>query len=126
MVPGLQVFNSFTHLDDPARTFTTDDEVARIDWSRSAAEIARLVRGCDPSPGARADLAGTTVRLFGSRLTGRAASEPAGTLLGTEDGRLLISAEGGVLAVKLRRAGIDVQKIDMLGTGLQRHQAERS
>ena len=41
--------------------------VARIDWSRSAAEIDRLVRGCDPNPGAHRAASGQSVRLFGCR-----------------------------------------------------------
>ena len=39
------------------------DEVARLDWSKSAVELDRWIRGCDPNPGAHASLRGETVRL---------------------------------------------------------------
>jgi len=82
-----------------------DDEVARIDWSRPALEIDRLIRGCDPSPGAFGLRAGETVRLFGSQLLPGGSGEPAGTVLGLEDDRLLIAAPGGRLAVARLRVG---------------------
>jgi methionyl-tRNA formyltransferase len=82
------------------------DEVARIDWSRSAAEIDRLVRGCDPSPGAwalRPD--GARLAFFDGRLaTGPADAQP-GTVLGVEDGRLAVAARGGSLTVGKLRIG---------------------
>ncbi len=81
-----------------------DDAVARLDWSRPARELDRLIRGCDPSPGAFAMLDGQPVRLFDSRLREGGPDAPAGTVQGLdEDGRLLIAAAGGRLAVgKLR------------------------
>jgi methionyl-tRNA formyltransferase len=82
------------------------DEVARIDWTRSAQEIDRLARGCDPNPGAFALRAsGEPVRLFDARF---AAGEPGaapGTLLGLEDGRLLVAARGGRVAIGKLRIG---------------------
>ena len=47
------------------------DEVARLDWSKSAVELDRWIRGCDPNPGAHARWRGETVRLFGARLASR-------------------------------------------------------
>lgn len=83
-----------------------DDAVARIDWSRPARELDRLIRGCDPSPGAFAMLDGQPVRLFDSRLCEGGPDAPAGTVQGLdEDGRLLIAATGGRLAVGKLRVG---------------------
>ena len=45
-----------------------DDEVARIDWSRDAEEVDRLIRGCDPQPGAHAGLDDARVRLYDAQL----------------------------------------------------------
>ncbi len=82
------------------------DAVARIDWSRPAEQIDRLIRGCTPAPGALAHCAGEPVRLFGSRLLEGGGGAPAGTVLGAEGGELLIAVRGARLAVaKLRRAG---------------------
>lgn len=81
--------------------------VARIDWSKPARELDRLVRGCDPSPGAHAARAsGEPVRLFDARLpTGAAGDAAPGTVLGVEEGRVAIAARGGRLAVGKLRIG---------------------
>ncbi|MCU0667732.1 MAG: methionyl-tRNA formyltransferase [Myxococcota bacterium] len=80
------------------------DAVARIDWTRPAIEIDRLVRGCDPNPGARAERAsGASVRLFDARLEPGESGAPAGTVLGSDGGRVAIAARGGRVTVgKLR------------------------
>lgn len=76
-----------------------DDAAARIDWARPAEEIDRLVRGCDPNPGAWAALGAKTVRLFDARLEpGSARGEP-GTVEDREDGAVRIAARGGRLVV---------------------------
>jgi methionyl-tRNA formyltransferase len=82
------------------------DEVARIDWSKPAAEIDRLIRGCDPNPGAHALRAGgEPVRLYDARFTaGGDAAEP-GTVLGLDAGRLAIAAQGGRVTVGKLRVG---------------------
>jgi methionyl-tRNA formyltransferase len=82
-----------------------DDAVARIDWSRPAREIDRLIRGCDPQPGAHAGLGGERVRLFDSRLLPGGPTGPAGVVLGLEEGRLLLAAVDGRLSVGRVRRG---------------------
>ena len=63
------------------------DEVARLDWSKSAVELDRWIRGCDPNPGAHAVWRGETVRLFGGRLASREESGAApGTVLDVDEG----------------------------------------
>lgn len=82
------------------------DAVARIDWERPASELDRLVRGCDPSPGARAErTSGEPVRLFDARLLHDAGGEAPGTVLGLEAGRLVVAARGGRLALGKLRIG---------------------
>ncbi|MDJ0869406.1 MAG: methionyl-tRNA formyltransferase [Myxococcota bacterium] len=81
------------------------DAVARIDWERPAEELARLVRGCDPQPGAHALRSGETVRLFDGRLLPGEAAEAPGTVLGLQDGRLAIAARGGRLSIGKLRVG---------------------
>jgi methionyl-tRNA formyltransferase len=82
-----------------------DDAVARIDWSRPAREIDRLIRGCDPQPGAHARLGDEAVRLFDSRLLPGPGAGPAGSVLGLAEGRLLLAAGDGRLAVGRVRRG---------------------
>ncbi len=43
-----------------------DKAEARIDWSRPAAEVARLIRGLSPFPGAWCDIAGERVKFHGA------------------------------------------------------------
>ena len=57
-----------------------DKAEARVDWSRPAAEVDRLIRGLSPFPGAWVEVGGERVKLLGSRL---AAGEGApGAVLG--------------------------------------------
>jgi methionyl-tRNA formyltransferase len=82
------------------------DEESRIDWSCPAAELDRLVRGCDPQPGAWADWDGLAVRCFGGSLEPAAARDArAGEVLALDDSGLLVAASGGALRLaKLRVA----------------------
>jgi methionyl-tRNA formyltransferase len=94
-----------------------DDETARIDWRRPATEIERLIRGCDPLPGALTTFDGRPLRCFGGSLgpgTGAgtgAASDSApggaapGTVLGLSDGVLEVAARPGV--VRVGRVALD-------------------
>ena len=82
------------------------DEVARLDWSKSAVELDRWVRGCDPNPGAHARLRGETVRLFGGRLAPCEESGAApGTVLAVAKDALRIAARGGAIEVAKLRVG---------------------
>ena len=67
-------------------------EIARIDWSKDAPSIARLIRGLDPRPGAWTQLDEHEVKLYSARVAaGRGAP---GELL-MADGRLLIAGGSG-------------------------------
>ena len=77
-----------------------------IDWSLSGERVDRLIRGCDPQPGAHARLEGETVRLYSSHFRSGQETSAPGTVLGSEGEALLLSAHGGVLEVgKIRRDG---------------------
>jgi methionyl-tRNA formyltransferase len=93
--------------DESRATFQglVGDAEARIDWGRPAVELDRLVRGCDPQPGAFALRGEERVRLFGGRLLpGEAGAEP-GTVVGFEEGRALVAVRGGRLAIGKVRIG---------------------
>jgi methionyl-tRNA formyltransferase len=80
--------------------------VARLDWSKSAVELDRWIRGCDPNPGAHAQWRGQTVRLFGGRVAAREESGvPPGTVLAVAPDALRVAARGGVLEVAKLRVG---------------------
>ncbi|MCP5060634.1 MAG: methionyl-tRNA formyltransferase [bacterium] len=81
-----------------------DDDVAAIDWGRSATELDCLMRGCDPAPGAHTTLAGEEIRLFG--VTATVGSGTPGEIVGHDDGAALVAATGGALRVeRVRLAG---------------------
>lgn len=72
---------------------------ARINWANHADTIHDLIRGCDPAPGAWTTLGGAKLQLFDSRKelvrTFGAVKGKIGEILGLEDGRVVICAQGG-------------------------------
>ncbi len=78
-----------------------DKAEARIDWTRSAAEIDRQIRGLAPFPGAWTEIAGQRVKLLASRLAdGHGAP---GEVL---DPALIVACgTGAVQLLRLQRAG---------------------
>jgi len=89
---------------DASHQGLVDDEAARLDWSRSAQDLDRWIRGCDPQPGAWARRGDDVVRLFDGRLEAARPGEP-GLVLGTFDERLWIASRGGCLSVGKVRVG---------------------
>jgi methionyl-tRNA formyltransferase len=72
---------------------------AKINWANHADAIHNLIRGCDPAPGAWSTLDGVKLQLFDSRKepvrSFGAVKGKIGEVLGLEDGRLVITAQGG-------------------------------
>jgi methionyl-tRNA formyltransferase len=76
-------------------------EEARIDWSRSAAEIDRQVRAFVPWPVAETRLGDAQVRIWEARpVTGEIAVESLvapGTVVQAADGRIVVATGDGLL-----------------------------
>ncbi|MDH5211119.1 MAG: methionyl-tRNA formyltransferase, partial [Betaproteobacteria bacterium] len=72
---------------------------ARIHWANHVDAIHNLIRASDPAPGAWTTLAGAKLQLFDSRKevvrTFGAVKGKIGEVLGVEDGRLVVAAQGG-------------------------------
>ncbi|MGO9604984.1 MAG: methionyl-tRNA formyltransferase [Candidatus Binataceae bacterium] len=82
------------------------DEHAKIDFGKPAREVFNLIRGCDPQPGAYADLDGKRLRMYEVALEGAAAGDAKpGSIVGIGADAMRIALAGGMLAVK--RARID-------------------
>jgi methionyl-tRNA formyltransferase len=83
-----------------------DDEVARLDFREPLERLDQRIRGCDPSPGAWAQLGDEPIRLFGCGIDARSdAGEEPGTVLTVDASGLRLAVRGGVLRLqKLRRA----------------------
>jgi len=108
--------------DESRATFQglVDDAAARLDFSRSALELDRWIRGCDPQPGAHALLLGQRVRLFDSRLLLTAnGSEPPGTIVHVDAGGARVAARGGVLQIGRVRRGDEGKKLAPAEAGLR-------
>ena len=81
-----------------------DKAEARIDWTRPASEVDRLIRGLSPFPGAWFEQDGTRIKALGSvRADGSGAP---GEVL---DGTTIACGEGAVRLTRLQRAGKGVQ-----------------
>ena len=82
-------------------------EDSQIDWSKDAATVHNLVRGCDPQPGAWSRLNDARVAFFGSSIASmyEDQSHPPGTIAEIDASGLMITVGNGVL--KLKRARVD-------------------
>jgi len=81
-----------------------DDAAARIDLGRPAVEIDRLVRGCDPNPGALLRVRGQPLRLFDAWLEPAVSAAAPGTVLSIDAEALRLALGGGVLRIGRVRA----------------------
>ena len=90
-----------------------DKSEAAIDWSRSALDIDRQIRGLSPFPGAWFELDGTRVKALGSTLV--AAQGTAGVTL--DDALCVACGDGAVRLTKLQRAGKGAQDADVFLRG---------
>ena len=87
-------------------------EMARIDWSESAAAVVRRVYAMAPRPGAFTFLDGEPLRILAAEARGDAAGDPPGTVR-YEAGTLRIAtAEGWLVPLRLQRAGAKAMDVD--------------
>jgi methionyl-tRNA formyltransferase len=96
-----------------------DDSVARIDWDRPGIELDRLIRGCDPQPGAWAERGGERLRLYGCRVAASAHGASPGSVLETSAGAVALAAAGNAVLHVSRLRGPDGAKLDAAEYGLQ-------
>jgi methionyl-tRNA formyltransferase len=77
-----------------------DKAEARVDWTRPAIEVDRLIRGLSPFPGAKCDMAGAQVKLLASRLAD--GNGAPGQVL---DGLAIACGDGAVEVLRAQRPG---------------------
>ncbi len=83
-----------------------DRAQTRVDWSRGAREVSRVVRAYDPRPGALASLDGIEVKLFGARLAPKAESAPPGEVMACDsEGMVIACGEGAVRVQQVQPSG---------------------
>ncbi|MFG6561815.1 methionyl-tRNA formyltransferase, partial [Sulfitobacter sp. 1A15299] len=92
-----------------------DKAEARIDWTRPAVEVDRLIRGLSPFPGAWFELDGQRVKVLGSVLD-EGTGAPGEVL---SEALRIPCGDGAVRLTRLQRAGKGVQEADVFQRGAQ-------
>ena len=81
------------------------DAHAAVEWTRPAARLHDLIRGCDPNPGAHTVWRGAPLRLFDPQRTAEGGNGAApGTVLAVDPGGIPGAAGGGAVRCKRLRA----------------------
>lgn len=118
MVETLAHLPALTGTPQPSEGVTyaakIDKAEAKIDWSKPASEVDRLIRGISPFPGAWFTLHGERIKALMSETT--AGEGPAGTTL---DNALTVACrDGAVRLLKVQKAGKGPQpaEVFLLGT----------
>jgi len=82
------------------------DAHAAIDWTRPAADVHNLIRGCDPQPGAHTMWRGSRVRLYEPHRVAGAVQAPPGTVVAVDTEGLTVAApDGAVRCARIRDGG---------------------
>ena len=90
-----------------------DKAEARIDWTHPAAEVARLIRGLSPFPGAWCDVAGERMKFHGARVV--AGKGAPGEVL---SGFTVACGEGAVEITRVQREGKKAMAADEVLRGM--------
>ena len=90
-----------------------DKAEARVDWSRPASEVDRLIRGLSPFPGAWCDVAGERVKLLGSEVISGGGAP--GEVLGGFD---IACGTSAVRVTRAQRPGKKAMAADEIRKGL--------
>ena len=75
-------------------------QMGKIDWTKSAAELERLIRGLNPWPSAYTYLNGKTLKIWKAKVRPETKCAIPGQLVGTSKDELLIQTGDGILALK--------------------------
>ncbi|NRA98485.1 MAG: methionyl-tRNA formyltransferase, partial [Rhodobacteraceae bacterium] len=85
-----------------------DKSEARIDWTKTAIEVDRQIRGLSPFPGAWTEAGDARLKLLGSRLG--QGSGVAGRVLAVSDAAISVACGTGAVEItRLQRAGRGAQ-----------------
>jgi methionyl-tRNA formyltransferase len=93
--------------DDSLATYApkVTREMARIDWSRSGVEVARMIRAYDPKPAAYSSLGSADVKLFGASAVANSSEADPGTVILTSDTLVVACGEGAVSIADVQPSG---------------------
>ncbi len=104
IVEALEELDTLIPQPQPADGVTYADKIdkaeARVDWSRPADEVDRLIRGLSPFPGAKCQIGGEQVKLLASRVVD--GSGAPGQVL---EGLTIACGSGAVQILRAQRPG---------------------
>jgi methionyl-tRNA formyltransferase len=81
-------------------------DVTRVDWTRDARSVGRIIRAYDPRPGALTTMAGQDVKVFGARMAPSTDRRAPGELMGLDkDGLVVACGEAAVRIFQVQPAG---------------------
>ena len=80
-------------------------EMAKVEWTRSGTEVARMIRAYDPKPSAYTTLAGADVKVFGARAVANSSTAEPGTVVLSSDTLIVACGEGAVSISDVQPSG---------------------
>lgn len=80
-------------------------EMAKIDWSRSGLDVARMIRAYDPKPAAYSSLGSADVKMFGASAVANSSEAEPGTVILTSDTLVVACGEGAVSIADVQPSG---------------------
>jgi methionyl-tRNA formyltransferase len=87
------------------------DEHAQVDFTRPAREVYNLIRGCDPQPGAYANLGGERIRLYEPAFDAEHTQSAPGTILAIDAAGMRVALSGGTMTVRRARFDSSPKKV---------------
>jgi methionyl-tRNA formyltransferase len=87
------------------------DEHAQIDFNKPAREIYNLVRGCDPQPGAYANLSGKRLRLYEPAFEQASAAAKSGTITSIDERGMAVALGDATMIIKRVRLDSTPKKV---------------
>ena len=121
MVEVLGKLGALPLLPQPAEGVTyaakISKEEARIDWTRTASELERLVQGLAPFPGAWFEFDGERIKLLASEVEQRGPRVRGNDGLVLDDKLLIACGDGALRPLMVQRAGKSPMSLDELLRG---------
>jgi methionyl-tRNA formyltransferase len=87
--------------DDSLATYEPpcNEKYAGIDWSKPAADVYNLIRGCDPQPGAYSTLGDRKVKFYKAALLASTETMSPGQVISISEGEMIVALNGGALKI---------------------------
>jgi methionyl-tRNA formyltransferase len=87
------------------------DEHGKIDFAKPAREIFNLIRGCDPQPGAFANIGDRRLRIYEAAFSASNSQGEPGTIVTIDADGMKIALAGGTITVKRARIDPNPKKV---------------